>query len=337
MSASCASSSSVVAAEVSATMLQQPDPRERDTDTNTVVCGTAADEHTIDQDPREAVDPENVVCSAAPAVHELEGQGTRRPSLDVSFESDIGRGDVSGGGTADTAAGGTADPPATSSATDSAGQQETHLACKDMPTTTSPPCSLAPPCADAQSPAGAGLLAAVGSLAEPVESPSGPLPPAKSTYKQGGLRTTVNTPECLLSEADAEGPINPEQYMYYAQQYAALAQQYAAYAQYCAQLAPQIGAGPGGDQNASSAGDGAAGEAVAPPPQEQQQRTPIMVTPYRHNWLISGSHREGGQNVPWLEGLRADVVTSVSALGRQIGGCRSCAQGAPTSDECKQM
>ena len=36
-------------------------------------------------------------------------------------------------------------------------------------------------------------------------------------------------------------------------------------------------------------------KAVAPAaPQQQTQQaknTPIMVTPYRHNWLISGSHR----------------------------------------------
>merc|ERR1719445_1472938 len=65
------------------------------------------------------------------------------------------------------------------------------------------------------------------------------LPPAKSTYKEGRLRTTVNTPEALVNEADVDAPLEPEQYMYYAQQYAALAQQYAAYAQYCAQFAPQ--------------------------------------------------------------------------------------------------
>merc|ERR1719218_368966 len=98
------------------------------------------------------------------------------------------------------------------------------------------------------------------------------LPPPKSTFKAGGLRTTVNTPEALVTEADVEEQLQPEQYMQYAQQYAALAQQYAAYAQYCAQFAPQVAAAqaqagggmpPGASSSSSSSGP--------PPPQASQQ------------------------------------------------------------------
>jgi len=170
------------------------------------------------------------------------------------------------------------------------------------------------------------------------------LPPAKSTYKQGGLRTTVNTPECLVSEADAEAPLEPEQYMYYAQQYAALAQQYAAYAQYCAQFAPQAGAAPGGDApgSAVAAAPGASGDPSASSSGSQQQQapknTPIMVTPYRHNWLISGAHRTGEKGA-WLQGLKSDVNKTVVAMSRYMGtGCRSCTPGPPSDNsQCKQM
>lgn len=163
------------------------------------------------------------------------------------------------------------------------------------------------------------------------------LPPAKSTYKEGRLRTTVNTPECLVSEADVEAPLEPEQYMYYAQQYAALAQQYAAYAQYCAQFAPQAAvaaatstAGAGG--TVAKTGDGASSAQQAP------RSTPIMVTPYRHNWLISGAHRAGGGDSAWLDGLKGDVRKSIGALSRYVGGCRSCTPACATdSSQCKQM
>merc|ERR1719440_1089900 len=98
--------------------------------------------------------------------------------------------------------------------------------------TTSPPQAFGPP-------GGAPQMAAPKAAPEINKKD---LPPAKSNYKEGRLRTTVNTPETLVSEADVEAPLEPEQYMFYAQQYAALAQQYAAYAQYCAQFAPQAAA-----------------------------------------------------------------------------------------------
>ena len=130
------------------------------------------------------------------------------------------------------------------------------------------------------------------------------LPPAKSTYKQGGLRTTVNTPETLVTEADLEDEVEPEQYMYWAQQYAALAQQYAAYAQYCAQVAPQA-------QVAQAAQAGAKPPAVQEQPRENTQKTtPIMVTPYRHNWAISGSHRQDGT---WYEAMKGDLVKTMGS------------------------
>merc|ERR1719215_810560 len=160
-----------------------------------------------------------------------------------------------------------------------------------------------------------------------------PLPPAKHTFKGGGLRTTVNTPKALVEEADVEGPVEPEQYMYYAQQYAALAQQYAAYAQYCAQFAPQAAAaanGGGGGAAVPAAGSAA----IANQPQQNQQNAssssgsssqqgqqpkqnapvPIMVTPYRHNWLISGAHRNGSGESTWLEGFKGDVQKTVVSL-----------------------
>lgn len=160
------------------------------------------------------------------------------------------------------------------------------------------------------------------------------VPPAKSTYKQGGLRTTVNTPETLVTEADEGDEMDPEQYMYYAQQYAALAQQYAAYAQYCAQYAPQAQAAAGQKQMPAPTST-----AVAQQQQQQQQaaqqgqqkNTPIMVTPYRHNWLISGSHR-GNQDGAWYEAIKGDLVKTFGTLSRYVGGCRACAP-VPWSEE----
>merc|ERR1719440_1980220 len=118
--------------------------------------------------------------------------------------------------------------------------------------TTSPPQAFGPP-------GGAPQMAAPKAAPEINKED---LPPPKSSFKQGGLRTTVNTPETLVTEAEVEAPLEPEQYMYYAQQYAALAQQYAAYAQYCAQFAPQAaaaqaaaaGGAPPGAASSSSAG-----------------------------------------------------------------------------------
>mmetsp|Transcript_13043 Transcript_13043/g.30998 ORF Transcript_13043/g.30998 Transcript_13043/m.30998 type:complete len:370 (-) Transcript_13043:100-1209(-) len=163
------------------------------------------------------------------------------------------------------------------------------------------------------------------------------VPEAKSTYREGGLRTTVNTPETLVTEVEAEEVIEPEHYMYYAQQYAALAQQYAAYAQYCAQFAPQAQPAAAGAE-AHSQGQGAPTAtpgnktAVTPAPQQQQQQqqqaqqknTPIMVTPYRHNWLISGSHR-GNQEGAWYDAIKGDILKTFGVVSRFVGGCRACA------------
>merc|ERR1712167_526455 len=155
-------------------------------------------------------------------------------------------------------------------------------------------------------------------------------------FKTGGLRTTVNTPETLATEADTEAPLEPEQYMYYAQQYAALAQQYAAYAQYCAQFAPQAAAaqaaagGSPGTSSSSSAGppppsaiatsSQGSGAASSSQAQAQPKANPIMITPYRHNWLISGAHKDG--QGAWLEGLKGDVKKSIKKLSTYVGGCR---------------
>lgn len=166
------------------------------------------------------------------------------------------------------------------------------------------------------------------------------LPPARATYREGRLRTTVNTPETLVTEADMEEVLEPEQYMYYAQQYATLAQQYAAYAQYCAQFAPQAAGGGGASCPGPAAGSGAVSPAEQGSSAAQQapKNTPIMVTPYRHNWLISGAHRGGGGDGAWLSGLKSDVKKSVAVLQRYVGGCRSCTPGTDdAAQQCKQM
>jgi len=109
------------------------------------------------------------------------------------------------------------------------------------------------------------------------------LPPAKAVHKEGRLRTTVNTPETLVTEADVEEPLQAEQYMYYAQQYAALAQQYAAYAQYCAQFAPQVAAAQAAAQGSDSgSATGAAGHdaevfGTEPPPSPFVPRRKIIL------------------------------------------------------------
>lgn len=223
-----------------------------------------------------------------------------------------------------------------------------------LPTTHSKPQALGPP----GGVAGIAEVAAKASGPKPSageqKDPNEDLPPAKSTYKQGGLRTTVNTPECLVSEADVEEPLEPEQYMFYAQQYAALAQQYAAYAQYCAQFAPQAaaaqaaasGSGPSAS-GASSSSSGApassqsGGVAVSAPAsssqeqgQAQPKQMPIMVTPYRHNWLISGAHKEGGAG--WMENLKEDMKKSVKKLSTYVGASRAC-PSTPNNEQCKQM
>eukprot|EP00929_Paragymnodinium_shiwhaense_P056486 TRINITY_DN28265_c0_g1_i1.p1 TRINITY_DN28265_c0_g1~~TRINITY_DN28265_c0_g1_i1.p1 ORF type:complete len:455 (-),score=88.69 TRINITY_DN28265_c0_g1_i1:45-1307(-) len=244
------------------------------------------------------------------------------------------------------------------------------------------------------------------------------VPPPMATFKEGGLRTTVNTPSAIIDEGDLEddGPYDTEQYMYYAQQYAQLAEQYAAYAQFCARFAPHAGQDFG---SLSSAQQQAlvqqlqqvqqtqqtqpsaplAAPAAAPPPQapsplpegglempqavRQQERstssqaeqlerltkssssssqaeqpaplstnvqdapngpTPIIVTPYRHNWLISGNHRVGGPDGAWLEGLKKDFQKSAEILTSVVGSCSSCAPGLLSREKdgednggCKQM
>eukprot|EP00929_Paragymnodinium_shiwhaense_P022611 TRINITY_DN143_c1_g1_i1.p1 TRINITY_DN143_c1_g1~~TRINITY_DN143_c1_g1_i1.p1 ORF type:complete len:423 (+),score=116.36 TRINITY_DN143_c1_g1_i1:111-1379(+) len=229
--------------------------------------------------------------------------------------------------------------------------------------------------------------------------PEAQLPPARGDYKKGRLRTTINTPTALVTEADVEdpnAPLDQEQYMYYAQQYAALAQQYAAYAQMCAHFAGSDAGldGPPVDfnnlseeqkkavlaqqqqqqqqmqqqqqqaqqskqvQQVPQTVQRQAPEAAQEPPsdkaalqqsaqqQQQQQQlknnsnTPIMVTPYRHNWLISGSHRSNGADDAWLDGLKRDCQKSVQAVKRQMASltnCRTCSENQSAMEECKQM
>eukprot|EP00419_Tripos_fusus_P008244 CAMPEP_0172695630 /NCGR_PEP_ID=MMETSP1074-20121228/27483_1 /TAXON_ID=2916 /ORGANISM="Ceratium fusus, Strain PA161109" /LENGTH=200 /DNA_ID=CAMNT_0013516275 /DNA_START=26 /DNA_END=624 /DNA_ORIENTATION=- len=65
---------------------------------------------------------------------------------------------------------------------------------------------------------------------EQIQQPQQQVPLAKSTHRNGRLRTTVNTPQSLITEVDVDVPLDPGTYMHLTQQYAALSQQYAAYA-----------------------------------------------------------------------------------------------------------
>jgi len=213
-----------------------------------------------------------------------------------------------------------------------------------LPTTASAPQALGPECSAAES-ASHGSQAGSQEAAPATEQ----LPPKMSQYKEGRLRTTVNTPETLVSEADAETPLEPEQYMYYAQQYAALAQQYAAYAQYCAQFAPQAAAAAASSTGAAGGTSGSSAVANAPSPAgaadqsqasstQASKNTPIMVTPYRHNWLISGAHREDGKDVAWVDNLSTDLQKTVSSVRKYFVGCRTCMPGGKEAEnQCKQM
>lgn len=219
-----------------------------------------------------------------------------------------------------------------------------------LPATVAPPQALAPAqglCTSGACSAGSSGAASTSGAAGSGASGAAvgadvQLPPKRHNFKQGGLRTTVNTPECLVTEADAEAPLDPQDYMFYAQQYAALAQQYAAYAQYCAQFAPQPGeAGGAGGAALSSSGGGApapvATAASSSQSAEAPKNTPIMITPYRHNWLISGAHRVGGSG-SWMEGLSADMKKTLGNLSQNVGGgCRSCTSGKVDSEQCRQM
>jgi len=161
---------------------------------------------------------------------------------------------------------------------------------------------------------------------EQKQQPQQQVPPAKSTYKEGRLRTTVNTPQSLVTEVDVDGPFEPEQYMYYAQQYAALSQQYAAYAQYCAQHTPQPVAAAAGPQQAhqTAASVSVSGNHEAAAHQAAKRNTPIMVTPYRHNWLISGAHRAGGGVAVWIQGLKNDVQKTMQVVCQDTTGISRC-------------
>merc|ERR1712008_543564 len=126
-----------------------------------------------------------------------------------------------------------------------------------------------------------------------------------------------------VTEVDADAPIEPEEYMFYAQQYAAISQQYAAYAQYYAQMAPQgAAAAAAGPQQANAT---MAGASAAVDHEAARRNTPILVTPYRHNWLISGAHRAGGGVAAWVQGLTSDVQKSMQRWCQDSPGkCRSC-------------
>merc|ERR1712054_577249 len=62
----------------------------------------------------------------------------------------------------------------------------------------------------------------------------------------------------------------------------------------------------------------------------------IMITPYRHNWLIAGGQKDG-QGGSWLQNLKGDVDKSIKKLGTYVAGCRACPGPSPAGSQCKQM
>lgn len=178
------------------------------------------------------------------------------------------------------------------------------------PAAASAPASAAAPGAAPRGAGGGGE--ARGAKAEAGEEAELPveLPPARHVFRQGGIRTTVNTPAVLVTEAgydddeeEEEDDVGPEQYPQLEQQYRHLAEQYSAYAQYCAQFNPQS-AGTGGV-------DGAAGPGSARAPRNVDTST-------------------------WMDSLRLDFRQSLVGLRRYAGGCRSCVKPLDAA-QCKQM
>lgn len=160
------------------------------------------------------------------------------------------------------------------------------------------------------------------------------LPPARHAHREGGIRTTVNTPSALLTEEYAEE--NPEQVMYLAQQYAMVAQQYASCAQvlyqhYNVMMQDNATSATPPPNNAPSSGDQA-------PRSEPPKSTPMMITPYRHNWLISGAHHADDDS-SLFDGLKSDFQRSMSSIVSRVGGCRSCSPDATGGSgwQCQQM
>lgn len=168
--------------------------------------------------------------------------------------------------------------------------------------------------------------------------------------KAGMLRTTVQNPSALERERRDVPPCDPayaEQYMVYAQQYAAYAQHFAMYAQFCAQggrpaiapspqpqaqacsgscCPPSASGSQGGAPCAPSASSGSAPasqqvEKAKSQPQPKNAPKPIMVTPYRHNWLISGAQSDKQDSGSWAEQFRK--ITGFD-FGRIMTQSRTC-------------
>jgi len=117
--------------------------------------------------------------------------------------------------------------------------------------------------------------------------------------KGGEVKTTVSHPVAIREEIRDLPPFDPayaEQYMVYAQQFSAYAQQFALYAQYCAQQGAidqakkqQEAAAASREEEFQKAHRKALKKGRPLPEKPGTQGKPLMITPYRHNWIISGA------------------------------------------------
>ncbi|CAD7949056.1 unnamed protein product [Amoebophrya sp. A120] len=129
-----------------------------------------------------------------------------------------------------------------------------------------------------------------------------------------GLKTTVANPQALLDEKRDMPSFDPkyaEQYMLYAQQYGAYSQQFAIFAQYCAQQGAVTAAkaqyeeAKKRQQEELKKVQKKAAKKGKPIPPDPTAPKPMMITPYRHNWLLSGNSQ--AQPTTWWEHLKQEA------------------------------
>eukprot|EP00392_Amoebophrya_sp_AT5.2_P001007 g1009.t1 len=134
--------------------------------------------------------------------------------------------------------------------------------------------------------------------------------------QENGLKTTVTNPKSLFDEKREMPAFDPkyaEQYMLYAQQYGAYSQQFALYAQYCAQQGAVQAAKAEFEQAKKKQQEQLkkmqkkAAKKGKPIPPDPSQPKPMMITPYRHNWLLSGNSETTGET-SWWEHLAREAT-----------------------------
>lgn len=134
--------------------------------------------------------------------------------------------------------------------------------------------------------------------------------------KYKSYRTTVTNPKSLFDEKREMPAFDPkyaEQYMLYAQQYGAYSQQFALYAQYCAQQGAVQAAKAEFEQAKKKQQEQLkkmqkkAAKKGKPIPPDPSQPKPMMITPYRHNWLLSGNSETTGET-SWWEHLAREAT-----------------------------